>query len=400
MKLIEKIAFLLLPLSILFSSLTFVPNRILILIMLLTVFIRQRFFLKLLKEKLWIPLIVILYLLLIIFGNASLSKEAILFLSIPIYSLIYFGSALSKFLLKKYFILSVCCYSVILLLINLFETVSFGLSKFFEHEHWWNSLLYKNLSSQLDGHPTYISMFIIAAIVMLLDQSFRDKKYFQSFQSILILSLLILVLILLVVKISFLSIIAILITYMVYLLINKQQNFALIVMFSLCIIGFSAYQIPGVRHRLIIDIKSFVSSKSNSSVENNLNERTALWKASSTYIKKHPFIGSSMLGLSSKSSIYPEAKILYPPLEYPKNSHNNFLEFGVRYGVSGAILFSFFLFFMLFLGLKQASFEIIGIWILLCLFSLTESFMFREQGISLVGIIIAIFGIQLYERNI
>jgi len=400
MKLLEKIAFFLLPLSILFSSLNFIPNRILIISLLFVVFIRKGFFLGLLIKKKWIIVISLLYLLLILFGNRYLSKEAILFLTFPIYLIIYRQSSLSKFLLKKYFILAVLFYSVLLLLFKTIYIISFGFFNFIEQEQWWNQILYKNLTSDLHAHPTYVAMFIIASIVMLLGQSFKEKKYFSPVKSIIIQALFLLVLILLVVKISFVTIILILATYIIFLIFNKQLMTAAKGLILLLLIGLAIFQIPGVKQRLLNDVQPFQNSHLNVNKENKLLERTALWKASFNDISKHPIAGTSFRGISSKSSIYKEAKSLYPQLQKEKNCHNNFLECGVRYGILGIILFSLMTIFLFIIGLKQGSFEIIGIWILLFLFSLTESFLFREQGISIVAILIAIFGTRLYERDI
>lgn len=400
MKLFEKIAFFLLPLSILFSSLSFIPNRILTIALLLIVFVRNKFFLSLLIKKKWIIAIGLLYLVLILFGNRYLSKEAILFLTLPIHILIFRQSSLNKYLIKKYFILSVLCYSIILLLVKAINLISIGFVQFMQQEQWWNQILYKNLTSELNAHPTYVAMFIIASYVMLLGQSLHEKKYFTSPVSIFIQAFLLLVLILLAVKISFVAIMIILVTFIIFLIINKQFYVAIRSLLMLLLIGIAIFQIPGVKHRLLNDIKSFQNSELNNQNENKLRERTALWNASLNHIKKHPIAGASFQGISSKSSIYQEAKSLYPQLEFAKNSHNNFLEYGVRYGVLGTILFSLFIILILLTAFKQASFQVMGMWIMLCLFSLTESFMFREQGISLVAILIAIFGIRVYGRDI
>ena len=289
---------------------------------------------------------------------------------------------------------------MLIILIKLIYIFSIGFNNFIGQEQWWNQILYKNLASELDAHPTYVSMFIITSIVMLLGQSFHEKKYFSPVQSICIQALSLLVLILLVVKISFVTILLLLSCYVLFLIIDKQFYVAARGLLILFLVGFAIFQIPGVKHRLLADFHSFQNLELNNGIENKLKERTALWEASLSYIKNHPFIGSSIRGVSSKSSIYSEAKSLYPQLEYEKNSHNNFLEFGVRYGILGTILFSLLIIYLLIVGFKQVSFEIIGIWILLCFFSLTESFMFREQGISIVAILIAIFGTRPYERDI
>jgi len=400
MKSIEKIAFFLLPLSTLFSGLTFIPNRILVISLLLMILYRNKLFISTIPKNKWLLLISILYLLFIFFSNSFLSKEAILFLTIPIYLLLYGYSSLNLFLLKKYFILAVFTYSVILLLTKSIKIVSFGYANFIEQEQWWNQILYKNLTEALNGHPTYIAMFIISSIVMLLNQGNQTKKYFSSVKFVLILGISLLVLFLLAVKISYLAMILILIVYIIFLLTKNQIKPAAISILLLFIAGITIYNFPGIKQRMITDLSSFQTSNTKSIGQNRLKERTALWEASLISIKNHPFYGTSFRGISSKNSIYLNAKAIYPQLEHEKNCHNNFLEFGVRYGLLGAGMFLSFIVLFFKVGINKASFEIIGISILICAFSLTESFMFRELGISLIAILTAILGIQLYGKNI
>lgn len=370
-------------------------------LLLIPLLIRNRFFFKILMNKKWILSIVIFYVLLIIFGNKQLSKEAILFISLPIYILLFKHSSLGAFLLKKYLILAVFTYAILLLLIKSFKIISFGLHHYIEQEQWWNQLLYKNLTQELNAHPTYIAMFVTGAIVFLLQQSFESKKYFSRLQYISILTVLFSILFLLVVKISFLAILMIFIGYLFFLII-KNNNFKPVIYGSLLFIAvlLTLNQIPGIKQRVINDLDFSKSHNKNDMAQNRIHERVALWTASLKFIKSHPFSGTSFQGVSSKSVIYPEAKTLYPNLDYPKNCHNNFLEFGVRYGILGTCVFLLFSLLFLREGISRASFEIVGIFILIGFFSITESFMFREQGVSLIAILIAIFGIQLYGKNI
>lgn len=400
MKLFEKIVFFLIPLSILFSSLTIIPNRILILLLLLFVLVRNGFFLNLLSKKKWVLFIGIPYILIILFGNPVLSKEAILFLTIPIYLLIYGYSTLTTFLLKKFFILAVFTYSVILLIVKSIRIITYGFSDFFQQEQWWNQLLYKNFTLELNAHPTYIAMFIITSLVMLLDQRNQSKKYFSIAKYTLIQAILFVVLFLLVVKISFVAILLIIILYIFFLLYKNKIKMAVICTLLLLLTSVTLYNTPGIRHRFQVNFNSIESSYSNLYGQNRLSERTALWIASLNQIKQHPIIGSSIQGIPSRTIIYPEVKSMYPELEHPKNCHNNFLEFGVRYGILGMILFLLFTILFLNAGIKKVSFEILGVWIWVFTFSFTESFMFREQGLSLVAILIAIFGIRLYGKDI
>lgn len=400
MKSIEKILFFLLIFSTLFSGLTIIPNRIVMIFLLISMLITKRFFVKYLCKKKWLLSIVILYILLIFFGNSHLSKEALLFATLPIYIVLFKHSSLNPFILKKYLIIAVLTYSALLMLIKSFTIISMGLNNFFEQEHWWNQILYKSLTEELDAHPTYISMFVISSIVLLLQQSFDSKKFFSRLQHILVLTLLFSILVLLLVKISFLAILMIFIVYCFFLIRSKNFKPVIYSTFLFFAIGTALYHMPGIKQRLINDFEFAKTYDKKEMEQNRINERVALWTASLTFIKSHPLTGTSIQGVSSKSSIYQEAKSIYPKLEYPKNCHNNFLEFGVRYGIFGFCIFLLFYIFIFREGIKQGSFEIIAMAILIGSFSLTESFMFREQGVSLIAILIAIFGIQLYGKNI
>lgn len=400
MKNLEKIAFFLLPLSGLFSELTFIPNRILLFLCLSWIIFRDKRILEHLMKKKWLIVVAVLYLSLILFSNKFLSREAVLFLTIPFYLLIYRSSNLNEFFFKKYFILATFAYSILLLVSKTISIVSFGVSKFFEKEHWWNEILYKNLTAALNGHPTYISMFITAAVIIILHNETSSKKYFSSTQNVLILTTLLSTLLLLVVKISYLTLGIVVLIYTVTLFQKNRTKKAWITLCILVLTGIVVFNIPGVKQRLLNDISSLNTKEVQIDDQNRLNERAALWKSSIQFLKENLIIGSSFQGKSSKESIYPLAKQLYPQLEYAKNSHNNYLEFGVRYGLLGVLAFLLFTLLCFKVGLEKSSFEILGIAVLICLFSLTESFMFRELGITFVAILTAIFGKQLYGKHI
>ncbi|MGI9532159.1 O-antigen ligase family protein [Lutimonas sp.] len=400
MKSLEKIAFFLLPLSALISELTFVPNRILILLCLSWVIFRDKRIINYVSKKKWLILIVVFYLIFILFSNKFLSNEAILLLTIPVYLLLYGSSSLEQFYLKKYFILATVTYSIILIASKTISIASFGFSNFLAKKYWWNEILYKNLTATLHGHPTYIAMFITAAIIMMLNNQASSKKYFTSTQRVLVLTTLLSVLLLLVVKISYLTLGVVMLFYIITLFRKNRRKEAWISLCILILTGIAVFNLSGVKQRLLNDISYFGAKEVQTDDQNRINERAALWQSSTHFIKENPIIGSSFQGRSSKESIYPLAKKLYPPLEYAKNSHNNYLEFGVRYGLPGALVFLFFIFMYLKVGVKNRSFEIIGIAVLICLFSLTESFMFREQGISFVAIFTAILGKQVYGKYI
>lgn len=400
MKSSEKIIFFLLPLSALFSELTFIPNRILIFLSMLWMVFRDKRILNYVLKRKWLIPLAITYLTFILFSNKYLSNEAVLFLTIPIYMILYGSSNLGEFLLKKYFILATFTYAALVVVSKTIQIASIGFSNFFEEENWWNELLYKSLIAPLQGHPTYIAMFILAGVILILHNYGHSKKYFSKAQGLIILLTLLGILLLLVVKISLLTLGLIAVMFVISLFQRNSNKKASIGLMMLTISVITVFNIPGVKHRILNDVNFFKSSETSiNDAPNRIRERAALWESSAEFIIENPISGSSFQGKSSKESIYPLAKKLYPQLEYAKNSHNNFLEFGVRYGLPGAMTFLFFLFIYVKTGIKTASFEIVGIAVILCLFSLTESFIFREQGISFVAIFTALFRKQVYGKD-
>ena len=306
--------FFLIPLSVLFSSLTIIPNRILLFSALLFVLIRNRFFLRLLLKKKLFLMAALFYSLLILFGNAQLSKEAILFLTLPIYFIIYSDISLNVEAKKKYFVLAVFSFSAILLIIKFYKIVLFGLRNFFQQEHWWNQLLYKNLSQDINGHPTYISMFLLSAIVLLLHAKEFRKSYFSMYQYMIIQIVLLFVLFLCAAKISYVATLLIILTFITFIFRKRSKKTIGVAILFLILASIITFQTPGIKQRMFSDLQALSTSKTKYGSENKLNERLALWEASILYIENNQFIGTSLKAISSKSGIYPKAKSIYPDL--------------------------------------------------------------------------------------
>ena len=309
MKSFEKIAIYLLPISILFSSLSIIPNRILTFTLLFWILFRIKFFTSFLLKKKWAILIILVYGAIIVFGNRYISKDLLLFLSLPIYFFIYQNSQIEVTQIKKAYVFSMFVFTLLIFTVRI---VSFLYDQLWQQEQWWNLFLYKKLVEQLNGHPTYISMFILTAFIALLDNRSRNPEYFtKPWHYIILISFLILM-VLLAVKIFFIALFLIMLTYSILNGFQKRYKESGLTILVLLIIGVVLYNTPGVKHRLESMVVVEKKDTTTSIEPDRIQERMALWKASVVSIKKQPFTGSSLQGISSQDLIYDRARIEYP----------------------------------------------------------------------------------------
>ncbi len=276
MKSFEKIAIYLLPISVLLSSLSIIPNRILTFTLLLWILFRVKFSTSFLLKKKWFLLIILIYGAIITFGNEYVSKEFLLFLSLPIYFFIYQNSKIEGYQIKKAFIFSMFVFTLLIFIVRI---VSFIYDQLWQQEQWWNLVMYKNLADQLNGHPTYISMFILTAFIALLDNRQRSPVYFtKPWNHIMLISFLILM-VLLAVKILFIALFLIMLTYSILNGFQKHYKESALTILFLLLIGIVLYSTPGVKHRLSSIVVINENDTTNNIESDRIQERVALWNA-------------------------------------------------------------------------------------------------------------------------
>jgi len=184
----------------------------------------------------------------------------------------------------------------------------------------------------------------------------------------------------------------------------KVRNLKAAIVISLTTILFTFILInslPSIKYRWKIDFLKIQNKERILDTDSKFSERLALWKSSIELIKENPLIGTSFRNIKSKDAIYEKVVKINSYTKKAKNSHNNFLEFGVRYGLIGIIIFLFLIIYALYVGVKQDSYLIIAISSVFLLFSLTESFLVRELGVMLLAITIGIIYKEINnERSI
>lgn len=392
MKNFIKLNIYILPLTILLSSLSRLPNKISIALILLSLILNsEKELIKYITQNKFILITIVIFIGLLTFNNVLLT-DFLLFLSYPVIFYIYKYSNINKRdSLKKYFCYSNVIFIFIVLISKFFTLYKTGFDHFLNDGYWWNKIIYLSLVEPVGGHPTYISLFILVSLIFVLNQVVIERWFFSKTISIIIFSFQLFFLILLSVKIAFISIVFLLVLFLFWVMQHRNSKLLIASSLTLILLAFILIiSLPSIKYRLKHDFQQIQNSDNLYDTNSKFSERLALWKSSIDLIIENPFIGTSMRNINSKDAIFEKVMQINSFSNTPKNSHNNFLEFGVRYGLLGFLIFFVLCVSVIYFGLKHYSFFITSISSVFILFSLTESFLFREMGVMLLAITIGI----------
>jgi len=387
-------------LSLMALPMSNLPNRILLGLLLVGFFIEHRAgSLRIPGFKLFAGISVIL-LILSAMTNKVLSKELMLGLSIPAQGFFLLMVHPSRAQFKKGFHMAVVTIMTVLLSIKTIAVFQMGFSNYFRQEYWWNLWHYKSLTQSLSLHPTYLSLFLLAGLVMLLFGSdLTGLKGRMSRGGLTLLMFYMIGLWLVASKIALIAVGLILLILWIRIANNSSRRQAILsgvlILFALSL----PFASPSIRYRITHELTSAMQAFP-AEVPNRITERRALWKSAFIEMDRHPMAGTSFRGIKSRDAIYTKAKFFYPPLEKPMNAHNNFIEFGLRYGILFGILLSLTSIFGLYKAIRKSSLEILSFGMALVAVSMTESFLFREQGLSLTSLMLLFYYLNENERNI
>lgn len=379
-------------LSLLALPLSNLPNRILLGFMLMWFLAKHRTNSLQVSSFNFFAGLSLILLILSALTNKVLSKELLLCLSIPAQGFFLLIARPTPEHFKKGFHRAVVTVVAMLLSIKIVEVIQSGFFSFFEQDQWWNLWHYKSLTESLSLHPTYLSLFLLVGMVMLLfEQKTLALKNGFNYGRLTLLGIYLIALWLVSSKIALLSLGLILSIFWFHAAArySKRQSFALGL---LLVTAFSVpLTSPSIRHRLTNELNTALQAFP-AEVPNRITERRALWKSSFIEMDRHPIAGTSFRGIKSRDAIYTKAKFFYNPLEKPMNAHNNFIEFGLRYGILLGALLLLTSIFGLYKAFRLRSLEILSLGIVLITVSMTESFLVREQGLSLAGLMLLFYG--------
>ena len=387
-------------LSLLALPLSNLPNRILLGILLIWFFAEHgTSSLRISGFKLFAGLSVTL-LILSAMTNKVLSKELMLGLSIPAQGFFLLIVRPSRAEFKRGFHMAVITVMTMLLVIKTAPVFQTGFSNYFRQEQWWNLWHYKSLTQSLSLHPTYLSLFLLAGWIMLLfGNDLKALKRSESRGGWILLVFYLISLWLVSSKIALITLGLVLLIFWIYMLNHSSRRQSILSGVLISIVLSLPFASPSIRYRVTHELTNAMQALP-AEEPNRMTERRALWKSALIEMDRHPIAGTSFRGIKSRDAIYTKAKFFYPPLEKPMNAHNNFIEFGLRYGILIGILLLFTSIFGLYKAFRNGSIEILSFGIALIAVSMTESFLLREQGLSLASLMLLFYCLKENERNI
>jgi 4-amino-4-deoxy-L-arabinose transferase-like glycosyltransferase len=257
---------------------------------------------------------------------------------------------------------------------GLFRNPSFDFASLF---------FYENLSRQVDLHPTYLSMYILLCLVVLLNEQQRKWPLIAFF---------ILMLLLLSSRMALISFPVVLIV-MTLIKMNKRtilQSLGLILLFATLLV-LLFFLSPTVWNRQFAHYLSFDPEAGYTGI----SMRIVHWKASVQAIKGHYLWGT---GVGDTQRIL---DVAYHELGYDNfmgfNSHSQFMWDLLTLGIFGlAILLANFILPMV-LAFRKRDTVYFSFLLIVLLFCLTECVFFVNKGIAFFGFFNSLF--LLNDRN-
>jgi hypothetical protein len=309
-------------------------------------------------------------------------EDKLMFLLIPIFGLPVFSSGFFRKKLKLFFIsflsgiLIICCYQLIR---ATFDSISFidGSLKF-------NSLISPGVSRfnwiQLSSyeHPTYLAIKILWGIVLIY---FSDKYCRISGISRVLLILFLSFFVFLLSSRSGIIILILLGIYFIYSILHGIWPKIILFLF-VPLIFFGVFKLTTLSPRMKGE---FGEIKDKFKIENfdwkNIHYRTRSWYSSLMLIKENPFFG---VGLDARNKLTEEYKRRGYTIEaeFRLNSHNQFLETQLTFGIFGTVLLLWMLITPLIRRRKKWNQSLICPFLIIITISmLFESILVRQWGI-------------------
>ena len=253
-------------------------------------------------------------------------------------------------------------------------------------KYWWNLFVHRSLVSVLNLHPSYVSMLVLVAINGNLERLYRsilENKVIGLSLAVFALNLTFLVL--LSSKMAYLILVVLFALFVVRLIVANKLRWVGGILFVFVFMIYVLYHtLPSIKDRITVDYRTFASK--NFVLDNNspASERIHIWRTCITLIEENPF---GRFCMNTKEQIWYRLEKTNKEELVEKNAHNNFLEFGLRYGVLGIIVLFLFVLVCFYFFIKYKDFLFLGVLLIFMLYSLTESTLVREMGVIYMAFI-------------
>ena len=262
----------------------------------------------------------------------------------------------------------------------------------------FDHLLYFDFGSLMHLHPSYYSLYILTALILL----FTTEINYALTYKIIIYFILTICVFLLQSKLSILLFFLLLVIATLISIKKKRHNIS--VLFFLTLLVLFVTSLNYGENRVNELLKKRDSKDIGSFKEDGVSQRIWLWNTALDHIKERPFFG---YGLGSREKIFKwkvEKSILmndYNPA-YNKaiksiskwNLHNNYLQILYEFGIVGLAFFVFMCIRLVVLGFLHKKWTFLTIYGIFLLFLFVEVALNRQMGIYFYAFIIPMLFFQ------
>ncbi|WP_108245601.1 O-antigen ligase family protein [Muricauda brasiliensis] len=246
--------------------------------------------------------------------------------------------------------------------------------------YWWNDFVHRSLVSVLNFHPSYLSLFVLIAINGNLNKLYQNISKGTLYKGTLFYLIITTVfLVLIAAKMAYIILFVFYILFLRRLFAIRKFKWTFSFLLGLMVVSIIMYKtLPSIKDRVTVDYRTFVKNDFAWDNKSPASERIYIWRTSTEIIKRYPL---GQFCKDTKNLIWAKMEKANKQVLEEKNAHNNFLEFGLRYGVFGILLIVLFLILSFRLILKHQDFLFLGVFLIFVFFSLTESTAVRELGV-------------------
>lgn len=306
-------------------------------------------------------------------------KKLQLVLPFVIFPLIIFSSNLSNAVVR--FVLY--CFSLGTFLATLIGVLR---ASYFRLNDLGNYFYYQRFSELVDKHTTYLSLFVVISCLFVFHEMLQ--KRLKIIYGVLILMFFFFVLY---VASTRISIVALLVgmSYVFFREIKSKLKW-LVLIFPLVLAGF--YSLPNFQKRFELNV-------TEKGAIDDVQFRSEHWQSVVETIEQNSILFGSGSG-SKRDFLYDTYRKhkLTSAYELEYNAHNQYLEIVLDFGLIGLIAFLVMLIYLAWTFLKHNDSLAFGLFLVFCIFFLTESLLQRHDGVVVFSLFMSLFLLSQKKR--
>ena len=297
-------------------------------------------------------------------------------------------SAVNK--IKSYFAKGMTLSVLLILGIAIFKYITGG--------NHIAALTYYNLASYLSFHPTYYSLYVVTALIFLLDKEVKIPGSIRVIGFVLFTTA-ILLLQSRIGQLGFILVIAI----SVFRQDKKSYKLALLAVMASAVAGLLL--IPGNRDRIMEANEVEETKLIGGDFENGITQRIWLWSTAMEQIGERPLLGYGLRSQRNYFSKRVHKEALATELSVSEmkavmqiskmNLHNQYLQITYDAGLTGIVIFVISILLILRFTDWQLQFDFLIAFTVLLLFLLSENILDRQHGIFLFAFLYPV----LFSKN-